>query len=170
MTMKLQQAIEIAAYYHRDQVRKHTGEPYIVHPMAVMGRVAGRVDTDGLIAAVLHDTVEDTDLTFDAIERVFGGTVVRMVAALTDPPVQKGLNRAGRKALTRQRYASVVDADIRHTVYTIKVADLLDNTTTLAQYDPEFFPKYRGEAMQLLDVIGHDAEPRLVADLRRVLG
>ena len=68
--MKLKKAIEFATKAHEGQVRKYTGEPYIVHPLEVAEIVKTVEHTEEmLMAAVLHDTVEDTDTTIEDIDR-----------------------------------------------------------------------------------------------------
>ena len=78
MKKQLEKAIQFATKAHEGQVRKYTGEPYIVHPLAVMETVATVEHTDEmLMAAVLHDTVEDCDVTLDDIVTEFGEIVAR---------------------------------------------------------------------------------------------
>ena len=68
---RVQQAIKLATKAHEGQLRK-TGEPYIIHPLAVMKILQEwNMDEDSIVAGVLHDTVEDTDLTLKEIEEEF---------------------------------------------------------------------------------------------------
>lgn len=93
-------AINFAAQKHRAQKRKGAdGEPYINHPLEVLNLLAnvGKVeDFDVLIAAVLHDTIEDTKTTKEEITELFGAPVCKMVLELTD---DKSLPKATRKQL-----------------------------------------------------------------------
>src|SRR3982750_1724000 len=80
----IRQAFEMAADAHKTMRRK-SGEPYILHPLAV-----SRICTEEIglgvrstICALLHDTVEDTDVTLDDIEKAFGGEIARIVDGLT---------------------------------------------------------------------------------------
>ena len=85
MEEKLQEAIEFATEAHGDQKRKYTGEPYITHPIAVMEIVREVPHTEEmLMAAVLHDTVEDTPVTIEDIKTKFGTKVAELVDGLTD--------------------------------------------------------------------------------------
>ena len=69
---RIKHAVEVAKEAHEGQFRK-TGEPYIVHPLAVKKILEEwGMDEDTIIAGILHDTVEDTDLTLDDIKREFG--------------------------------------------------------------------------------------------------
>src|SRR4026209_2713188 len=90
-------AANFAAKKHKDQKRKgQDGEPYINHPIEVANLLvdAGKIaDPDMIIAALLHDTVEDTDATFEEIEKRFGATVAGYVRELTD---DKSLAKAER--------------------------------------------------------------------------
>ena len=80
--MLIHEAIEFAAVKHRNQVRKGTDTPYIVHPMEVMYILAGNGCDETVIAAgLLHDTVEDAGATLKEIEEKFGKKVADIVAA-----------------------------------------------------------------------------------------
>lgn len=96
----LTQAISFAAKKHAHQKRKGAdGQPYINHPLEVLNLLTnvGAVENfDVLIAAVLHDTIEDTDTTREEIIELFGTEVCRMVLELTD---DKSLPKAERKRL-----------------------------------------------------------------------
>ena len=93
-------AVHFAADKHRDQRRKGVeASPYINHPIQVAELIARVGDVDDvtvLIAAVLHDTVEDTETTFEELEEVFGPKVRDLVAEVTD---DKSLPKAKRKKL-----------------------------------------------------------------------
>jgi len=81
-------AIRFAADKHRDQRRKdHRGSPYIVHPIAVAELLieAGITDEATLIAAILHDTIEDTDCTAEEIATLFGTEIAALTSELTVP-------------------------------------------------------------------------------------
>lgn len=80
--MLIHEAIEFAAVKHRNQVRKGTNTPYIVHPMEVMYILAGNGCDETVVAAgLLHDTVEDAGATLKEIEEKFGKEVADIVAA-----------------------------------------------------------------------------------------
>ena len=89
---------------HMGQVRKYTGEPYIVHPSAVaeLLRLNYKDTTEEMyMAALLHDTVEDTEATHEEIEKFFGKEVSDLVRGLTDISKPEDGNRATRKAIDR---------------------------------------------------------------------
>ena len=77
----IDQAIRFAALAHKGMVRKGNNQPYIFHPLEVLNLVSlMTLDDDVLCAAVLHDTVEDTDATIEDIQREFGEHVAALVA------------------------------------------------------------------------------------------
>ena len=82
----LERAIQFATQAHKGQFRKYTGEPYITHPLAVMEIVKGVPGhtPEMLVAAVLHDVVEDTDVSLMEIQEEFGDAVSDLVLHLTD--------------------------------------------------------------------------------------
>jgi (p)ppGpp synthase/HD superfamily hydrolase len=138
------------------QMRKYSGEPYIVHPRAVAEIVRGVPHTSEMIAAAyLHDVVEDTPVTLDEVRAEFGDAVAELVDWLTDVSRPGDGNRQTRKAI-----------DLEHTAKappqakTIKLADLIDNSLTISQRDPGFWPVYRREKLALLEVL-KDGDPTL---------
>ena len=85
MSRLVEKALQFATAAHEGQVRKYTGEPYINHPVEVM-RIVKTVSDDPAMhaAALLHDVVEDTDVTIEDIVREFGDDVAQLVDDLTD--------------------------------------------------------------------------------------
>lgn len=99
MSERLFDAIEFAARAHRGQFRKLTRVPYIVHPLAVAQALIGwGADEAVVVAGVLHDTVEDTDVTLADIDARFGPEVAALVAAVSEP--DKALPWEARKEHT----------------------------------------------------------------------
>lgn len=142
-------AVEFATIAHRGQVRKYTGEPYIVHPFSVAGLVAGVGGDDAMIcAALLHDTVEDCGIKIETIRGLYGQSVAQMVDDLTDVSKLSDGNRAKRKAIDFE-HTSLGGKDS----HTIKLADLIDNTKTIVMYDNEFAAVYMEEKRRLLEVL-----------------
>jgi len=140
------QAVVFAAEAHKGQVRKYTGLPYINHPISVASRVeAVRGDSQMIMAALLHDTLEDTKATASDIKQLFGVVVASYVIALSD--MEQG-NRAERKAQSRIRLAAA-PAEVK----TIKLADLLDNTEDITLHDPKFARVYMAEKAALLPAL-----------------
>ena len=145
----LDEVLKFATKAHGNQKRKYTGEPYIVHPIAVSEIVQTVPHTDEMVAAaLLHDVVEDTPVTIQEIETKFGSKVAELVGWLTDISRPEDGNRKTRKALDRDHSASA-PAEAQ----TIKLADLIDNTKSIERYDPGFYQVYRQEKIALLDVL-----------------
>lgn len=151
-------ADEFAARSHSGQVRKYTGEPYIVHPRAVRALVSRFPHTPEMLdAAVLHDTVEDTDATLEDVLYAFGAVVMQMVADLTDISTPEDGNRAQRKAKDRLHTAAALPNS-----KTIKLADLIHNTGSIIAHDPAFARVYLKEKALLLQVLT-EADPGMYA-------
>ena len=129
-TKLLERAYRFAEDAHEGQHRL-SGEPYIEHPVAVTGILADlRLDTTTLTAALLHDTVEDTEVGLGDIEREFGDEVARIVDGLTK--LDKLEFRSGELAQAENVRKMIVAmaGDIR--VLLVKLADRLHNMRTLA--------------------------------------
>ena len=156
MADRVEQAILFATRAHRNQKRKYTGEPYVTHPISVMEIVREVPHTeDMLIAALLHDTVEDTDVTLEDIRAEFGDTVAQYVNGLTDVSGLEDGNRAERKALDRA-HTAVQCPEVK----TIKLADLIHNTSSIEKHDPSFYKVYRLEKIALLEHLS-EGDPTL---------
>ena len=138
-----------AAHSSIGQVRKYTGEPYINHPVAVAEIVRSVPHTSAMIeAAYLHDVVEDTPISSNVIERVFGFAVASLVEMLTDVSRISDGNRKTRKEIDRMHMAKA-SPDAK----TIKLADLIDNTRSIVVHDPIFAKVYIAEKALLLEVL-----------------
>src|SRR5690554_1386619 len=101
------QALAFAAHKHRDQRRKDAGaSPYINHPIAVAGLLAetGVTDPVTLCAALLHDTIEDTETTAKELTAAFGPEIAGVVLEVTD---DKAMQKAERKRLQVEHAAHV---------------------------------------------------------------
>jgi guanosine-3',5'-bis(diphosphate) 3'-pyrophosphohydrolase len=112
-----------AAHAHRDQRRKYTEEPYVVHPRAVAALVATVTDDENMIAAAL-------------------------VVELTDVSKPADGSRCVRKALDREHIAR---SSAR--AKTVKLADLIDNTVSIVAHDPDFARVYMREKQELMTVL-----------------
>lgn len=156
-------ALEFARAAHAavDHRRKFTGEPYIVHPIAVAEIVRTVPHTKEMIAAAyLHDTREDTRTTDADIRAAFGDAVADLVAMLTDTAKPEDGNRAARVAINRAHTAEASPA-----AKTVKLADLIDNTRNIVEHDPNFAAVYIPEKAALLDVL-REGDPILHAMAR----
>ena len=151
-------ARDLATKHHASigHIRKYSGEPYIVHPAAVAALVRTVPHTEEMIAAAwLHDTVEDTHATLAEIEQECGAKVAELVEMLTDVSKPTDGSRAERKALDRAHTAQASPE-----AKTIKLADIIHNTDSIVEHDPNFAVIYLAEKVMLLDVL-REGDPTL---------
>jgi GTP pyrophosphokinase len=130
-------AFNTAVDAHKTQRRK-SGEAYIFHPIAVAKIVASEIglDATSIAAALLHDTVEDTEYTLDDIERLFGNTVAKIVHGLTKISHLKKDKDVSLQAENFRKMLLTLNDDIR--VIIIKIADRLHNMQTM-----DAMPEYK---------------------------
>lgn len=130
---KILSAATFAAEKHREQKRKgRDGQPYINHPLEVANLVAevgGVDDTDVIVAALLHDTVEDCGVIYPELEERFGRPVAEYVRELTD---DKSLPKADRKRLQIEHAPH-----LSHGAKQIKLADKISNIRDVTNNPPE---------------------------------
>ena len=146
-------AYHYAEEKHKKQLRK-SGEPYIIHPLAVAEIVVEiGLDTDAILAALLHDCLEDTDASFDELVRLFGRTVAELVEGVTK------LTRVNYSTTEEQQMENLrkmfmaMSKDIR--VILIKIADRLHNMRTLEyQSGPKQISKST-ETMEIYAPLAH---------------
>lgn len=139
---RVRDAYALAAEAHKEQRRK-TGEPYIIHPIAVARIVAEELElgANPVIAAFLHDVVEDTDYTIEDIRERFGDDVAFLVGVVTKQKKEK-YEKSKQVDNYRQILASV-QYDVRAIL--IKLADRLHNMRTLDSMRPDKQMKIAGE-------------------------
>jgi GTP pyrophosphokinase len=141
------QAAEVATKAHAGQRRK-SGEPYVTHPIAVAGVVADLgLDAQTVVAALLHDAVEDTGVTLEEISDLFGETVARIVDGVTKLDRLQFDSKEAQQAATVRKMLVAMAKDWR--VLIIKLADRLHNMRTLSVM-PEW--KQRRIAQETLDI------------------
>jgi guanosine-3',5'-bis(diphosphate) 3'-pyrophosphohydrolase len=136
---RLIKAADFAAFKHRAQRRKDAeASPYINHPLAlarVLKLEAGVADVDVLVAAILHDTVEDTETTVEEVEREFGTTVAAIVAEVTD---DKSLPPEERKRRQVEHAPH-----LSHRARLVKLADKICNLRDVLDAPPAHWPPER---------------------------
>ena len=139
---RLHDAFELAREAHAPQVRK-TGEPYILHPIAVATIAAEelRLDVNSVIAAFLHDVVEDTPHGLDEIKARFGDDVAYLVKVLTKP--EKKHYDMSKQVDNFKQMLNSMQHDIRPIF--VKLADRLHNMRTLSSMRPDKQMKIAGE-------------------------
>jgi (p)ppGpp synthase/HD superfamily hydrolase len=145
-------ALEFARNAHRNQTRKYTGLPYVGHVVAVSEIVAAHGGDDNqIIAALLHDTVEDTDVTLESVRAKFGDDVATLVEELTnvyEAADYPHLSRAARKALEAERLGKISPR-----AQTIKYADFLNNGEDILAHDADFAKVYLREMAHKLELM-----------------
>src|SRR5579875_1123439 len=143
----LERAYRFAAEHHQHQMRR-SGEPYIVHPLAVAHILLDmKMDSVCIQAGLLHDVLEDTGATREEVEQAFGEEVARVLDGVTNLSKISFANREDRQAENLRKMLLAMTADIR--VIIVKLADRLHNMRTIAS-----LPRERQEAIaqETLDI------------------
>lgn len=153
---KVKEALKVAYCAHRGQARK-SGEPFIIHPVEVSILLAGlKMDAETVMAGLLHDTVEDTELTFDQIKDMFGPIVKSIVEGETKVSKLPRLafdNYADEQAENlRQMFVAMTD-DYR--IIIVKLADRMHNMRTLRFMKPEKQQKISRETLDIFAPLAH---------------
>ncbi len=146
-TDRIEEAYLLAAEKHKEQ-RRSSGEPYIIHPLSVAAILVGLgMDTESVIAGLLHDVVEDTDCTLEELARRFGGEVSQLVDGVTKLGKIPFSSREEQQAENLRKMLMAMAEDIR--VIIIKFADRMHNLSTLEYVSPQ---KQRDKALECLEV------------------
>jgi GTP diphosphokinase / guanosine-3',5'-bis(diphosphate) 3'-diphosphatase len=126
----IRKAFDVAVEAHKDQRRK-SGEAYIFHPIAVAKIVANNIGlgSTAIAAALMHDVVEDTDITVDDIEKMFNPKIAKIVEGLTKIPKVKNEQEISQQAENFRKMLLTLNDDVR--VILIKIADRLHNMQTM---------------------------------------
>jgi GTP pyrophosphokinase len=147
----IERAYEVAAQQHAGQVRK-SGDPFITHPLAVTTILAELgMNSETLCAALLHDTVEDTDYTLAELRREFGDDVATLVDGVTKLDKVKYGDAA--QAETVRKMVVAMSRDIR--VLVIKLADRLHNMRTLRYLPREKQEQKSREVLEIFAPLAH---------------
>lgn len=149
----IRKAFELAMDAHKDMRRK-SGEPYIYHPIAVAQIVAGEIGlgATGVVCALLHDTVEDTDITLDDIRKMFGETEARIIDGLTK--IENVFDQGSSiQAENFRKVLLTLSDDVR--VILIKLADRMHNMRTLDSLSRDKQLKIASETLFLYAPLAH---------------
>lgn len=144
----INQVLGFAICAHRNQRRKYTNRPYVEHCVEVAAIVSGVAGEAEICAALLHDVLEDTDVTLEQLVNCFGNQVARLVLEVTDVSKPEDGKREVRKSLDRMHLAKASIAGA-----TIKLADIISNTKSIVEYDKRFASVYIPEKMAVLEVL-----------------
>lgn len=152
-TARIRAAFEYANDHHGPQLRK-SGEPYIIHPIAVAEIINElELDQDSIVAALLHDCIEDTDSTHDEIARLFGPQVADLVEGVTKLTRMQYTSREDEQMENLRKMFVAMAKDVR--VILIKLCDRLHNMRTL-QYQSDKKQKEKSlETMEVYAPIAH---------------
>ena len=146
--MKIRAAYECAAKAHEGQKRRN-GEPYIIHPLCVAIILADlELDKETIVAGLLHDSVEDTWMTCEELEKEFGAEVALLVDGVTKlGQLSYSSDKVEQQAENLRKMFLAMAKDIR--VILIKLADRLHNMRTLQYMRPE---KQQEKARETMDI------------------
>jgi GTP pyrophosphokinase len=150
----IERAYQVASEAHEGQLRG-SGEPYVIHPLAVAHYLAGlQLDAETIAAGLLHDVPEDTDVTIGEIEKRFGREVARLVDGVTK------LSKFGSARSVEEQQAEnirkmflAMAEDVR--VVVIKLADRLHNMRTLEYLPPEKRSRIARQTMEIYAPLAH---------------
>ena len=149
----IDKAVEYANAKHKYQKRKD-GSPYIIHPLAVAEVVAEiGLDMDTILAALLHDCIEDTDASHEEIEKLFGTTVAELVEGVTKLTRADFSSKEQAQMENLRKMFMAMSKDIR--VVLIKIADRLHNMRTMQYQTPEKQIKKCRETMDIYAPLAH---------------
>ncbi|HRP83173.1 MAG TPA: RelA/SpoT family protein [Saprospiraceae bacterium] len=148
----IRQAYEIAVQAHSKQRRK-SGEPYILHPIEVARICAEEIGLGptAVVAALLHDVVEDTDVTLEEIKKQFGDKIAKLVDGLTK--LDSSYNAENPQAENFRKVLSTLNSDVR--VVLIKMADRLHNMRTLGSMKRDKQLKIASETSYIYAPLAH---------------
>ncbi len=161
---EIDRAFVVADHAHAAQ-RRASGEPYIIHPIAVATLTAKMgLDTESVQAALLHDVVEDTDITDAQLEKLFGSNVKNLVEGVTKLDKLKFSNYHDAQTENYRKMILAMTQDIR--VILIKLADRTHNMRTLGALRPD---KRKRIARETLDIFSPIANRLGISDLKSEL-
>ncbi len=150
---RLFDAFTFADTEHHGQLRK-SGEPYIIHPLAVADIVADLgLDVDSVIAALLHDTIEDTDATHEEVAKRFGEPVAELVEGVTKLTRVQYVTKEEEQMENLRKMLMAMAHDIR--VILIKICDRLHNMRTMEYQSPMKQREKSLETMEIYAPIAH---------------
>lgn len=151
--LRLKQAYLVARDAHEGQTRS-SGEPYITHPVAVACILAGmKLDHETLMAALLHDVIEDTAVTYQEIEQLFGESVAELVEGVSKLDKLKFRDKKEAQAENFRKMIMAMVQDIR--VILLKLADRTHNMRTLGSLRPEKRRRIARETLEIYSPIAH---------------
>ena len=151
---QIRAAFEFAQNAHKDQKRK-SGEPYIIHPLAVAQIVAEelRLDSESIMAALLHDVIEDTGATHEDVARIFSPTIADLVEGVSKLTRIQYATKEDEQMENLRKMLIAMSKDIR--VILIKISDRLHNMRTMEYQSPMKQKQKSLETMEIYAPISH---------------
>jgi len=150
---KIEKAYLFAKELHKEQKRR-SGEPYIIHPIAVACNIVELgLDSDTVCAALLHDVVEDTDTSLEEVEQAFGADVALMVNGVTKLKQLPLYNKEEQQTENVRKMLLAMTEDVR--VIIVKLADRLHNMRTMEYQTPNKQREKSLETMEIYAPIAH---------------
>ena len=149
----IDRAVDFAQNKHQYQKRKD-GSPYIIHPLAVAQVVAEMgLDCDAILGALLHDCIEDTDTSYEEIEKLFGQPVAQLVEGVTKLTRANFSSSEQAQMENLRKMFMAMSKDIR--VVLIKIADRLHNMRTMQYQTPKKQVQKCRETMDIYAPLAH---------------
>ena len=149
----IKKALDFATEYHDGQFR-HSGEPYIEHPINVALILVGLgMDNQSIVAALLHDIIEDTEVTYETVEQLFGSEVAKLVDGVTKLGKIPYYSREEQQAENLRKMFLAMSEDVR--VIIIKLADRLHNMRTIESHNPQKRLDISKETLEVYAPIAH---------------
>jgi len=143
----LRKAYEFAEYAHRNQKRS-SGEPYIIHPLNVSGTLAKlKMDVETIVAGLLHDVVEDCDVSVEEVEKEFSPSIANLVVGLTKISKINFKSKEESQAENFRKMVIAMAKDLR--VIIVKLADRMHNMRTLQYVSEEKQMKVARETLEI---------------------
>ena len=144
---QIRTAFEYADKCHEGQKRK-SGEPYIIHPLAVAQIVADqKLDSESIIAALLHDVIEDTEATHEDVAKLFSPTIANLVEGVSKLTRIQYATKEDEQMENLRKMLFAMSKDIR--VILIKVSDRLHNMRTMEYQTP---PKQKQKSLETMEI------------------
>ncbi|MCF2664998.1 bifunctional (p)ppGpp synthetase/guanosine-3',5'-bis(diphosphate) 3'-pyrophosphohydrolase [Oscillibacter valericigenes] len=144
---QIRAAFEYADKCHEGQKRK-SGEPYIIHPLAVAQIVADqKLDSESIIAALLHDVIEDTEATHEDVARLFSPTIANLVEGVSKLTRIQYATKEDEQMENLRKMLFAMSKDIR--VILIKISDRLHNMRTMEYQSP---PKQKQKSLETMEI------------------
>ena len=163
---KVQRAYRLAKVAHRGVTRKYEQIPYIHHPNRVAESILEHTQNENIIiAAILHDVVEDSNFTLRHINKIFGDDVARLVSEVTSD--KAAIARLGKTAYLTHKLNTISDDALL-----IKLADRRDNLRDFPLAPEKFIIKYKTSTQEMLDGLNRPLTPahqKIIADIKDIL-